>query len=139
MPVKSVPLAPTDNNISISGTCVKGISAGASVSDFAASFNYDASSIVVKNASGASVTTGTLATGYTVSLVINGSTVESYAIVVSGDINGDGLSTAADVLTVAMKLKSQASLAGAYLSAADNNGSGAVDSSDYLAIKELVD
>lgn len=139
MPVKSVPLAPTDNNISISGTCVKGISAGASVSDFAESFNYDASSIVVKNASGASVTTGTLATGYTVSLVINGSTVESYAIVVSGDINGDGLSTAADVLTVAMKLKSQASLAGAYLSAADNNGSGAVDSSDYLAIKELVD
>jgi hypothetical protein len=94
---------------------------------------------VVKNASGASVTTGTLATGYTESLVINGSTVESYAIVVSGDINGDGLSTAADVLTVAMKLKSQTNLSGAYLTAADDNGSGTVDSSDYLAIKGLVD
>lgn len=139
LPVQVEPLAPTDTNLSISGTCVKGVSAGASVSDFAASFNHDASSLVVKNASGTAVTTGTLATGYTVSLVINGSVIESYAVVVSGDINGDGLSTAADVLTVAMKIKSQATLSGAYLSAADDNGSGAVDSSDYLAIKELVD
>ena len=139
MPVKSVPLAPSDSKLSISGTCVKGVSAGASVRDFASSFNYDASSIVVKNATGAAVTAGNLATGYTVSLVINGSVVESYAVVVSGDINGDGRSTAADVLTVAMKLKNQANLSGAYLSAADDDGSGAVDSNDYLAIKELVD
>ncbi len=139
MPVKSVPLAPSDSTLSISGTCVKGVSAGASVSDFASSFNYDASSIVVKNATGAAVTAGNLATGYTVSLVVNGSVVESYAVVVSGDINGDGRSTAADVLTVAMKLKNQATLSGAYLSAADDDGSGAVDSNDYLAIKELVD
>ena len=138
MPVQVEPLAPDDTKLSISGTCVKGVSAGASVSDFAASFNHDASNLVVKNAAGTAVTTGALATGYTVSLVINGSVVESYAVVVSGDINGDGLSTAADVLTVAMKLKSQATLSGAYLSAADNDSSGTVDSNDYLEIKDLL-
>lgn len=138
MPVQVEPLAPTDTELSISGTCVKGVSVGASVSDFVASFNHDASNLVVKNAAGTAVTTGALATGYTVSLVINGSVVESYAVVVSGDINGDGLSTAADVLTVAMKLKSQATLSGAYLSAADNDSSGTVDSNDYLEIKDLL-
>jgi uncharacterized protein YgiM (DUF1202 family) len=112
---------------------------GTTYDDIVSAFNEDYKYITVTNANGTKITSGTVATGYVVNLAVDGKVIDSYVIVVTGDINGDGLVTSADIMSASGHLASSYTLSGAYACAADKNGSGAVDSSDYLALKAFID
>lgn len=112
---------------------------GTTYEDIVSSFNEDDKYITVTTASGTKVTSGAVATGYVVNLTIDGKVVDSYVIVVTGDVNGDGLITSVDLMAAAGHLASSYTLSGAYASAADKDSSGDIDSSDYLSLKNLVD
>jgi hypothetical protein len=112
---------------------------GTTYEDIVSSFNEDEKYITVTTASGTKVTSGAVATGYVVNLTVDGKVIDSYVIVVTGDVNGDGLITSVDLMAAAGHLASSYTLSGAYASAADKDSSGAIDSSDYLSLKNLVD
>lgn len=90
-----------------------------------------ASGAVIKNASGKTVTSGNLGTGYTVKY--NGTT---YTVVKLGDTTGNGAVDSADLLSVQRHLIGKKKITDKYqLSAADATSNGKVDSADLLAIQ----
>ena len=91
----------------------------------------EASGAVIKNASGKTVTSGNLGTGYTVKY--NGTT---YTVVKLGDTTGNGDVDSADLLSVQRHLIGKKKITDKYqLSAADATSNGKVDSADLLAIQ----
>ena len=89
------------------------------------------SGATIKNASGKTVTSGDLGTGYTISY--NGTT---YTIVKLGDTTGNGKVDSADLLSVQRHLIGKMKITNSYqLDAADATNNGKVDSADLLAIQ----
>ncbi len=60
-----------------------------------------------------------------------------YTIVIRGDVNGDGLASSVDYITLCKAVKG-AALDGAFLKAADADGDGAITSADLLNVKGYV-
>ncbi len=100
-----------------------------------ASFNEDSKFLVVYDTAGNTVeSTGMVATGYTVNVVVNGSVTVSYELVVTGDVTGDGVVSSSDYVAEAKALKSELSLTGAYALALDYNCDNTVSSLDIIAL-----
>ena len=93
----------------------------------------EASDAVIKNASGKTVTSGNLGTGYTVKY--NGTT---YTVVKKGDVNGDAGITSADYVRVKNELRNKVSLTSSQNSAADVNNDGTISSADYVRVKNYL-
>lgn len=102
------------------------------------SLNSTKDTIVVKNLSGTNVSSGNLGTGYTVSLQINGATVDKLTIIVKGDINGTGTVNSKDVLLLYNYLNESEQLTQTELLACDLNNDDIVDTSDLLLLKQQV-
>ena len=91
------------------------------------------SSAIIKNASGKTVTSGNIGTGYTIE--IGGTT---YTVVKKGDVNGDGKSTSSDYVKIKNYIMGSNSLSNVAKSGADVNGDGKVSSSDYVKVKNYI-
>ena len=76
-----------------------------------------------------------IATGMEVRLVVNGQTVKSLSVVVTGDINGDGNITLSDMLMIKSHILGKTTLSGAAALAADTNDDKALSITDFLQIK----
>lgn len=76
-----------------------------------------------------------IATGMEVRLVVNGQTVKSLSVVVTGDINGDGNITLSDMLMIKSHVLGKTTLSGAAALAADTNDDKALSITDFLQIK----
>jgi len=94
--------------------------------------------IVVKTSNGAEIAGGTIATGMTITITTNGSTV-NYSVVVRGDLNGDGKMSALDYVKIRNYLDGANSLSGAYLKSADTSGDGRVTALDYVKVRNHLD
>lgn len=83
---------------------------------------------------------GLIGSGYTFSIERSFNNVDSFLIVVVGDVNGDGVINVADYTALKMHAKriSGAILSGAFLKAADLNNDGKVTATDYLRIKRYL-
>ena len=93
-----------------------------------------ASGAVIKNASGKTVTSGNIGTGYTITY--NGKT---YTVVKLGDTNGDGKVNSGDSLIVKQHVAKVKSITNKYYSeAADVNEDGKINSGDSLIVKQQV-
>jgi len=92
--------------------------------------------VAVVNAEGEAVTEGAMATGYKVVLVVEGETVDSYTVVVFGDVDGDGNVNVNDIAAIRTHIAS-ANLAGANLAAAnaDRDDAGNVNVNDIAAVR----
>ena len=88
-----------------------------------------ASGATIKNASGKTVTSGDLGTGYTIKY--NGTT---YTVVKLGDTNGDGKSTPADSTVVLRAYVGLEGISNAERKAADTNGDGKFTPADSTVI-----
>lgn len=116
-------------------TAFRGFAVLSTVEETLASFEQDNSFLVIYDANGVEKSASDIiATGYTVNLVVNGSVKVSYALVVAGDIDGDGAIAAADYISQAKAMKAQVTLDGAFALAADVDGDGTIASSDYIAL-----
>lgn len=76
-----------------------------------------------------------IATGMEVRLLVNGQTVKSLSVVVTGDINGDGNITLSDMLMIKSHVLGKTTLSGAAALAADTNDDKALSITDFLQIK----
>ncbi len=76
--------------------------------------------------------TGTVGTGMTVDLTVDGETVQSVQIVVTGDVNGDGAVTLTDMVQIRAHLLERSTLKGAAYQAADLNGDGQLTLTDFV-------
>lgn len=88
-----------------------------------------ASGAVVKNASGKTVTSGNIGTGYTVKY--NGST---YTVIKLGDVNGDGKMTPADSTVILRSYVGLSGMSNAEKMAADTNKDGKLTPADSTVI-----
>ena len=89
--------------------------------------------VTIKNASGKTVTSGSLGTGYTVK--IGGTT---YTVVKKGDVSGDGKITAGDYVKIKNDIMDKALLSPIGKQGADVNGDGKVTAGDYVQVKNHI-
>jgi len=124
-----------DNSVQFKNDMLTGVKVNVSVASIKAMFNEEATYITVKDASGNAVTDGIAGTGFTVNLVVDGAVIDSYAIVVLGDVTSDGAVSATDYITIKGALNNTVNLTGAFKEAGDYDASGEISSADYIAIK----
>ena len=84
------------------------------------------------------MTTGIIATGMTISITTNGTTID-YSVVIRGDVNGDGKQSALDYVILRNYLDNKYTLNGAYLTSADSNRDGKVSALDYVVLRNYLD
>ena len=83
---------------------------------------------------GSATAEGVAATGMTVTYAVNGETVQTLTMVVTGDVNGDSQCTIADLVLINMHLLGRSTLKDAAASAADVNADGSVTIADLVLI-----
>lgn len=125
--VKSI----SSNVYKFDGNNITGVKANTSVETFKS--NIIGSGIQVLNQSGTEVTTGTVGTGMTMK-----AGTETYTIIVSGDLNGDGQITATDLAKIKQHLIELRLLEGAYLEAANVDGDEEVTITDLSRIRKAM-
>lgn len=81
------------------------------------------------------VTVSGVGTGATVTFKATG---KIYTLYVLGDVNGDNVISAADVVTMKSAIKSEIAVEGAYKKAADYDGDEALNTSDYVTLKTVI-
>ena len=119
---------------------VSGILPGATVSSLLSGVSSTDDGVTVKVYSGntAVANSATLATGMTVKIFDGNEEVNSYDIVVKGDVNGDGKITGMDYMLAKRHVLGVSTLNGAYKKAAAVNGGTAPTSNDYITLKRVV-
>ena len=114
----------------LSNGVVSEIGVGTDVDSFKDNFQLD---VVITDADGVEIGIDSkICTGYIVTSVETG---EQAAIVVSGDVDGDGKQTTTDYLKIKTHLLNSNTLDGVYYAAADMDGSSTVDTADYVKLK----
>lgn len=117
----------------------RGFSEKTTASSILDSFKEDNSFLVVYNAEGKEVSsTDIVCTGYTVNVINNGTVTVTYSLVVTGDVNGDGMASSLDYVTVSQALKKQIVLQGAYALALDFDNDKNVSSLDIIALSQYL-
>jgi len=119
----------------VSDGAISGVAENTTVEELAQGLVNSISDITVYDESGDVCESGTVSTGMTVSLTIGGTVYDTAAVVVPGDVNGDGSVTVADYTKVRLHLLDVKALEGSALQAADANRDGQITIGDYLAIR----
>ena len=79
-----------------------------------------------------------VATGMTVSYAVNGEQIQSLTVVVTGDVNGDGVLSITDLVQINSHLLKKAELSGAAAIAADVNADGVISITDLVLINNCL-
>ncbi len=118
------------------GEIISGISPGTEISGFVKALGlFGNAGATVVDASGKTLTSGSVGTGSKVT-VNAGGTTQSFTVVVYGDTNGDGKIDAIDLLQIRRFMLGTHTLKGAFHSAGDTDRSGAVDAIDLLQVRK---
>ena len=123
----------SDNTVSgiLPGATVSSLLSGVSSSD-------SATSVKVYNGNTAVANTAALKTGMTVKIFNGNEEVNSYDVVVKGDVNGDGIISGMDYMLAKRHVLGVGMLNGAYKKAAAVTGASSVSSNDYITLKRIV-
>lgn len=118
---------------------LSGFSIGSSVESVIANMKKadSTASITVKNASGTVITSGTIATGMSIT-TLQGSLSSSYSVVVYGDVNGDGKISPADYTMTKNHIVDTHKLTGVNSKASDASKDGKISPMDYAMIKNHI-
>ena len=124
----------TSDVYAVTNEMIANISAGTKISQFLDGIKEKEYVQVFQNGKQVS-SESSIATGMEVRLVVNGQTVKSLSVVVTGDINGDGNITLSDMLMIKSHVLGKTTLSGAAALAADTNDDKALSITDFLQIK----
>ena len=135
-------------NVTISGGYFRGIPSEITYKTFKNSFSNSENwnwNIYPANAAGkydyfTESSSAYIGTGCTFRIEYGFSNIQSYDIVVLGDVNGDGMINSADYIALKAHVKKidGAALNGSYLKAADLNDDSRVTATDYLRLKRYL-
>ena len=127
-----------ESNLHIDNEYLTGLTLTTDVSTIASSVNksYSKASVVVKKGTEV-VTNGNLTTGMTVT-ISNGDKSVTYTVVIYGDLNGDGIINALDLLKVQKHILGVTKLSGASLKAADSSKDNNVNALDLLKVQKHI-
>jgi hypothetical protein len=114
---------------------ISGVAKCTGVSAFIANLYNEASGLCVYKADGSALTSGTVATGMSVALTVEGVERDRLTIIVNGDANGDGLISISDYTLARLHILGLKGLDGTYRTSADVNRDGNVSISDYTLMR----
>ena len=123
----------------MSGNEINGISPNTNISTVKANLEAIAGSgnVTIKNAKGSTVTSGTISTGYQIT-IINSSETRTLTVVVYGDTSGDGVINALDLLQVQKSILGTYTLNDAYKEAGDPSKDGKINALDLLQVQKSI-
>ena len=87
---------------------------------------------------GSASTETTVATGMEVVYAVNGETFQTLTVVVTGDVNGDGLCDITDMVQLRAYLLGKRELSSLSAQAADLNGDSSVDITDMVQLRAFL-
>lgn len=93
-------------------------------------------SVTIKNASGSTITSGTISSGYQVTIA--GATTSTFTVLIYGDASGDGNINAYDLLLVKRHILKAETLKDTYLKSSDIDHDGNVNAYDLLLIQRHI-
>lgn len=121
----------------VSGSTISGIPLGTDSTAFVSALGLTSGTATVYNADGTTVNTGKVGTGNIVK-VSNGTSTLTYTIIIYGDVSGDGVVNALDLLRVQKHIIGASPLSGVYLEAANVKRTGSVSALDLLKIQKHI-
>lgn len=121
----------------ISGTTISGVPMGTDAAAFVSGLGLTAGTATVYKSDGTTVHTGVVGTGNIVRIT-NGTSTLTYTVVIYGDVTGDGVVNALDLLKVQKHIIGAGSLSGVYLEAANVKKNGTVSALDLLKIQKHI-
>lgn len=121
----------------IQNSVITGITPGTSTADFIKALGVSGGKVTVYKSDGTTENNGTIGTGSVVK-VTNGKRKETYTCVIYGDVSGDGVVNALDLLKVQKHIIGASKLDGDYLTAANVKKSGSVSALDLLKIRKHI-
>lgn len=125
------------SSYSESGTNLLGVALSQTVSAFLE--NFDNTTAVVLDANGAELdSTAIVGTGCEVVIAADGEKLDALTVVIAGDVTGDGIISATDVIAMRNVLKTHITFTGAYLEAADLNADEMMSSLDYVHMVNVI-
>ncbi len=128
-PAKTVSQVITDSGYRVENGMLFGVQPGASTNDVRGKLETNGGTVTL---SSEAVGTGTTVT------IQSGNMVESYSIVIYGDVDGNGKITAVDYVLVKNHIMGTNRLNGAAYKAADVNRDGSISAVDYVNIKNYI-
>jgi len=124
----------TSSRYHIGDTLLSKIDAGTTVSTFLTRIGESEYVTVYKDGK-VVASSAKLGTGMEVRLVVEGQTLQTLTVVITGDVNGDGDITLTDMLAIKSHLLKKATLTGTPSLAGDVNADAAVTLTDFIQIK----
>ncbi len=116
-----------------------GFDVNTTVQSTIAMFKEDKEYLVIRDASGKDVAANAIiGTGYTINVVVDGNVSLSYALVVSGDINGDTTVSTADYIMQKQVISGKTVVSGAFALAVDYNGDEIDSAADYISLRARI-
>jgi len=99
--------------------------------------NYKTISVNIKNKAGQIKNEGTIVSGDKIEIATNGEN-KTLEVIIYGDVNGDGITSASDLLNTQKHILGYTTLLGSYNKAADVNKDGKISASDILNIQKHI-
>lgn len=123
----------------ISNNYITSVEPSTSVTTFTSKLGCTNGTITITNAAGKTKNSGNIATGDKVKIALsNTNTTFTYTIIIYGDVNGDGIINALDLLRIQKHLMKASSLSGVYLTAANVTKSGQMSALDLLKVQKFL-
>jgi hypothetical protein len=116
------------------GKYLLGANEKTTVADFLENFNNK--DVVILNSSWVQISGNSLCTTGCIAMLSYGvNTVEALEIVISGDVDGNGIVDSTDYLKIKNLFATSSTIDGAYFIAADTDADGQITSTDYIRVK----
>lgn len=126
-----------DGDYIISDETISGVAPSTTVSSFLSTLGCTNGTISITNASGKEKTSGKIGTGDIVKITVSGNT-STYNVIIFGDVTGDGVINALDLLKIQKHIIGASSLKGAFLQAANIKRSGGLSALDLLKVQKFL-
>ena len=126
-----------DGDYIISDETISGVAPSTTVSSFLSTLGCTNGTISITNASGKKKTSGKIGTGDIVKITVSGNT-STYNVIIFGDVTGDGVINALDLLKIQKHIIGASSLKGAFLQAANIKRSGGLSALDLLKVQKFL-
>lgn len=126
-----------DGNYTVSDGTITGVAVSTTVSAFVSNLGCTNGTVSVRTSSGEEKTSDRIGTGDIVKITVSGNT-STYTVIIFGDVNGDGIINALDLLKIQKHIIGASTLKDPYLKAANIKRSGMLSALDLLKVQKYL-